>query len=125
MSFKDYLDKGKNLMVNGYFKQRYNTEQYEFKVTTICLLETIKQALTKQLEINVHPGLLSKEMVEFIDQNVKANPGKSSLRFTIHEPSENLKVSMYTMEKGFSMNDEMAEFLLENPDLEISVALTG
>ncbi|MDB5230575.1 MAG: dnaE [Chitinophagaceae bacterium] len=123
--FQNYLDKGKNLMVNGYFKQRYNTEQYEFKVTTMCLLETVKQNLTKQLEINIHPALLSKDMVEFIDQNVKSNPGKSSLRFTISEPSENMKVSMYTMEKGFSMNDEMAAFLLENPDLEITVALTG
>ncbi len=33
----------------------------------------------------------------------------------------NYKVGLYTIDKGFTMNDEMAVFLNENPDVEVSV----
>lgn len=123
--FQNYLEKGKNLLINGFFKQRYNSDQYEFKVTSISLLEMAKQTLTRQLEINLEPASVTKEFVTFIEKNVRDNPGKSSLRFNIYEPTENLKVTMYTLEKGFTMNDEMAGYLLDNPDVEINVGLVG
>ena len=31
---------------------------------------------------------------------------------------------MYSLEKGFTMNDDMAVFLIDNPDVEVSV-VTG
>jgi len=123
--FQNYLEKGKNLLINGFFKQRYNNEQIEFKVTNICLLEMAKQTLTRQLEINIEPASVTKELVTFLEKNVRENPGKSSLRFNLYEPAENLKVTMYTLEKGFTMNDEMAGYLLDNPDVEINVGLVG
>ncbi len=123
--FQNYVEKGKNVMVNGFFKQRFNSDQYEFKVSSITLLETAKQTLTKQLEITAHPSAISEKFVSFVEQNIKSHPGKSSLRFNIYEPKENLKISMYTMEKGFQMNDELAAFLMEYPDVDVSVALAG
>jgi DNA polymerase-3 subunit alpha len=125
VKFQNYLEKGKNLLVHGNFKQRYNSDQFEFKVTAICLLETAKQMLTKNLEIKIEPASLTKEFVQFVEKNVKSNPGKSSLKFHIYEPTENLQVSLYSLEKGFSMNEEMAEFLLDNPDVEVSVGLVN
>ncbi|MBN9296121.1 MAG: DNA polymerase III subunit alpha [Filimonas sp.] len=124
MRFQNYLDKGKNVMVTGFFKQRFNQDQYEFKVSSINLLETVKQTMTKQLEITAHPGAISEQFVLFMEQNIKDNPGKASIRFNIYEPRENLKVSMYTLDRGFNMNEEMAAFLLENTDIEVNVALT-
>ncbi|HWB24660.1 MAG TPA: DNA polymerase III subunit alpha [Chitinophagaceae bacterium] len=123
IKFKDYLDKGKNVLLYGYFKQRYNSEEYEFKVTQLQLLETAKQALTRQLDINIQPAALNSHFVEFIERNMRGNPGKSQLRFNIFEPVENLKLSMYSLDRGFTMNEEMAEFLLDNPDIEVSVGL--
>jgi len=121
--FKDYLDKGKNILVNGYFKQRFNSEQYEFKITQIQLLETAKQSLTRQLDINIQPAALTGDFVEFVEKNVRANPGKSQLRFNIYEPIENLKLSLFSIDKGFTMNEDMAGFLLNNPDIDVNVAL--
>jgi len=122
MKYKDYLDKGKNVLIKGFFKQRFNADQYEFKVTGINLLETAKQTLTKNIDINLHPSAISKEFVEFVEQNVRAYPGRALLKFNVIEPKENLRVSMVN-ERGFSMNEEMAEFLLNNPDLEVNVGL--
>ncbi len=122
---KNYLEKGKNLLINGFFKNRYNSDQYEFKVTTMNLLEMAKQNMTRQVDINIEPASVTKEFVTFVEKNVRANPGKSSLRFNLYEPVENLKITLYTMEKGFMMNEEMAGFLMDNPDVEVSVGLVG
>lgn len=126
VKYQHYLEKGQNVMINGFFRQRYNQANvFEFKVTNMMLLETIKQTMTKNLELNVHPVSITKEFVNFIEKNVKHNPGKASLRFNIIEPVENLKISLYSYEKGFLMNEEMAEFLWNNPDVEVNVGLTN
>ncbi|MEP6684986.1 MAG: DNA polymerase III subunit alpha [Parafilimonas sp.] len=123
VKFKNYLEKGNNLLICGYFKQRFNGDDYEFKITAVNLLETAKMNLTRHLEICVEPASLTSEFVHFVETNVKSNPGKSSLKFKIKEPQENLEVVLNTTDKGFSMNEELAVFLMDNPDVEVSVGL--
>ena len=126
IKFQNYLEKGQNILINGFFRPRYNRpNEFDFKINTMSLLETVKQNLTRSLEINVHPASITPDFVNFVDRNVRSFPGKSSLRFNIYEPKENLKVSLYTFEKGFQMNEEMAEFLMENPDVVVNVGLVG
>jgi DNA polymerase III subunit alpha len=121
--YKNFLEKGNNLLICGYFRTRYNGEDYEFKITSINLLETAKMNLTKQLEICVEPASLTDEFVHFVENNIKSNPGKSTIKFRIKEPQENLEIVLNCIEKGFTMNEEMAEYLLDNPDVEVSVGL--
>ena len=47
--------------------------------------------------------------------------GVSSLRLTILEPKENIQIRLYTLDKGFEMNDAMANFLNAHPDLQVAV----
>ena len=124
IKFQNYLEKGTNILLNGVFRNKYNRpNEFEFKINTMSLLEMVKQNMTRSLELNVHPAAVSEEFVNFIDKNIRSNPGKSSVRFNILEPVENLKVSLYTFEKGFQMNEEMADFLLENPEVGVNVNL--
>jgi len=129
IKFSNYFIKGKSLLVNGFFKTGWKKEgepeRYEFKVTAINLLETAKQTLTKNIDLKMDVGSLSGEFVNFLEKNIKDNPGKSLLKFNIIEPTEHLKISLYNEGKGFTMNEEMAEFLLDNPDVEVSVGLVG
>jgi DNA polymerase-3 subunit alpha len=126
IKFQNYLDKGQNVLINGFFRPRYNRpDEFDFKVTSMSLLETVKQTLTRSVEISIHPAALTPDFVSFLDKNVRSFPGKSSLRFTIYEPRENLKVSLYTFEKGFQMNEEMADFLMGNPDIDVHVGVVN
>ncbi|MEO6721201.1 MAG: DNA polymerase III subunit alpha, partial [Ferruginibacter sp.] len=121
VKYNNYLEKGMILLIEGCFKTRYNSEQYEFKLSKIHLLETVKPALTKQVIIEVQPQFINSEFVNFIERNVKDNPGKTSIKFCIVDVRSNFKVGMYTLEKGFTMNDDMAIFLNENKDVDVSV----
>ena len=119
--YTNYLEKGMIVLVEGGFRPRYNSDQYEFRLAKIHLLETVKPMLTKQVVIDLQPQFVSSDFVSFIEKNVKANPGKSSIKFNITDNRNNFKIGMYSLENGFTMNDEMAVFLNENPDVEVSV----
>ena len=124
VKYTAYLEKGLIVLVEGGFKTRYNSDQYEFKLGKIHLLETVKLTLTKQVVLEVQPQFINNNFINFIETNVKTNPGKASLKFNIVDVRNNFKVGMYSLEKGFTMNDDMAVFLIDNPDVEVSV-VTG
>lgn len=121
--YTHYLEKGTILMIEGAFKQRFKSDQYEFKINRLCLLDTVKPALTKQLVIEVSPQIIDEEFVSFMHENIRQNPGKSTIRFSIHDEVEDKKISLYTLENGFTMNDDMASFLNKRTDIELNVQL--
>jgi DNA polymerase III subunit alpha len=124
VKYTNYLEKGLIVLVEGGFKQRYNTDQYEFRLSKIHLLETVKTTLTKQVVLDVQPQFINEDFVNFIDANLKSNPGKTMLKLNITDTRNNYKVGMYSLGGGFTMNDEMAVFLAGNKDVEVSV-VTG
>ena len=119
--YNNYLDKGMIILIEGGFKTRYNSDQYEFRLSKIHLLDTVKTILTKQVTIDIQPQFVDANFVSFIEKNVKANPGSTALKFNIIDTRNNFKVGMYSLEKGFTMNDEMAVFLNNNVDVEVNV----
>lgn len=121
VKYSNYLFLGNALFVTGFMQQRYNRPEFEFKVVSLSLVESIKKNLTKQLHIEIHPKEVTNELVQFVEKNVRNNPGKSTLRFTLTEPKSNLKISLLTMNNGFEMNDEMTEFLEKHLDYDIQV----
>jgi len=124
VKYTNYLEKGLILMIEGAFRQRYNGQQYDFSISKLHLLETVKPTLTKQVIIDVEPQFINEEMVEFIDANIKANPGKTSIKFNIIDSRNKFKIGLYSLEKSVTMNDDLAFYLNENKDIEVSV-VTG
>ncbi|MES2431284.1 MAG: DNA polymerase III subunit alpha [Bacteroidota bacterium] len=121
VKYTNYLEKGMIVLVEGGFKARYNSEEYQFSLSKIHLLETVKPALTKQVVINVEPQFINEDFISFISKNITENPGKTMLKFNIIDSRHNFKVGMNTFEKHFTMNDDMALFLDENKDIDVSV----
>ncbi|MBL7736317.1 MAG: DNA polymerase III subunit alpha [Chitinophagaceae bacterium] len=119
--YAHYLEKGKNLFITGAFKQRYEKSEFEFKVDKIILLESIKQSLTKQLALEIEAKDVKAEWIEFLKQNVKTHPGKSQLRLNLKDSRTNYRVTLYSSNEGFEMNDEMAAWLHNNADIETQV----
>lgn len=121
MKFNPMLQQGNTVFMTGYFKQRYNREEFEFKVLNVSLVETMKRNLTKLVSIDVHPQDINEDMIRFIEKNMKNFPGKATLKFTLTEPKNNWKIGLVTMNNGFEMNNEMIEFLQQKPELEVQV----
>ena len=88
---------------------------------TVSLAETMKKMLTKLLTVCAHPQDISQELVDFVEKNLRKNPGKSTLRFTLEEPRSRTKVSLVSMSQGFEMNEELIRFLELSPQLDVQV----
>ncbi len=121
VKYEKYLEKGRVLLMEGAFKQRYNSDQYEFKILKMHLLETIKPTMTKQLILDISVNSVDEKFIDFMEDNIKKYPGSSSIKFNIHEPSQQQKLTLTTLEKGFTMNDEMSDYLSSNKNIQVSV----
>ncbi len=124
VKLNNYLEPGMVIFLTGCFRQRYQKSEFEFKVSNITLLESLMKLCTKKLQIEAHPKYITPEVIEFIEDNVQQFPGKSFLKFCINEPNSKMKFGMYSNENGFEMNDEMAKFLQQKPELDVMVELT-
>ncbi len=120
----NFLEPGMVVCLSGAFVQRFKTSPFEFKVNGVTLLESLMQSATKKLQIEMHPKDVTKELIEFFDRNMQEHPGNSTVKFCVHDTTSKLKFGMYALEKGFEMNDEMANYLLEKPELGIQVEFT-
>ncbi len=115
------LQQGTIVYINGFFEQWRDKEEFSFKVTGVSLAETMKRSMTRLVTIEAHPQNISKEMVNFVEKNMRNYPGKSTLKFTLTEPRNKMKISLVSMNGGFEMNDEMIHFLEKSPELEVQV----
>jgi DNA polymerase-3 subunit alpha len=120
----NFLEPGMVVCLSGAFVQRFKTSPFEFKVNGVTLLESLMQSATKKLQIEMHPKDVTKELIEFFDRNMQEHPGNSTVKFCVQDTTSRLKFGMYALEKGFEMNDEMANYLLEKPELGIQVEFT-
>ncbi|HET7898613.1 MAG TPA: OB-fold nucleic acid binding domain-containing protein, partial [Flavisolibacter sp.] len=119
--FQAFLLQGSAVLLCGRFQQRMYKPEYEFKLTSITLAENIKRQLTKQLQLEMDVRNLQDGLIDFFEKNLRANPGSSSVRFTIVEPKNDWKASLQTNGHGFEMNHEMIEFLEQTPEIDIKV----
>jgi DNA polymerase III subunit alpha len=124
MRLTPILQPGSTVLIHGYFQQRFNKDEYSFKVSHVSLAESMKRSMTKQLTIEAHPQDISSEVVNFIENNVKSFPGKSTLRFNLSEPKNKTRISLVSMTNGFEMNEELIQFLEKKPELEVQVLTT-
>jgi len=69
----------------------------------------------------MHPKDVTKDVVDFIDKNVRSHPGKATLKFTMSEPKSNWRISLLTLDNGFEMNDELSEYLEDKPEFDVQV----
>jgi DNA polymerase-3 subunit alpha len=116
-----FLQQGSSVYLTGFFKQRYKQGEFEFKVQQVCLAETLKRTMTKQLNIEVHPQAISEDMIKFVEKNLRDFPGQAGLKFIVTEPKNNIRISLMTGTNNIEVNEQLIQFLQEKPELDVQV----
>lgn len=119
--YKPFLEKGLSLFVTGGFKQRFNGGQAEFKIEKIMMLDMVKQKLTKELILETDARLITKEMIEGLEQQLKQAPGQTTLKFFVQDPVNKHRIAFKTREKGIEMTEDVTNWLAKHPEIEASV----
>jgi DNA polymerase-3 subunit alpha len=81
----------------------------------------VRPQLTRQLVLNVNARQITEPFIQFIEKNLKAHKGRSSLKINVYHEMPNQKISLINMEGGFELNDELVQFLENNPEVEVQV----
>ncbi|HEX2533241.1 MAG TPA: DNA polymerase III subunit alpha [Chitinophagaceae bacterium] len=123
--YTPYLEQGQAVFICGSFNKRMYKEEWEFRVSSISLVENVKRQLTRQLLLEVDPRNLQPGLVEFLEENFRKYPGKSTLKVIVSEPKQNLKINLVTLDNGFEMNHELIEYLETAPELEVAVVTSS
>jgi DNA polymerase-3 subunit alpha len=84
----------------------------------------MKKMCTKKINIDTHPRYITEKLITFLEANIKRFPGNSTFKFCLADNASKLKAGIYSIETGFEMNDEMAQFLQQTPELEVQIELT-
>jgi DNA polymerase-3 subunit alpha len=119
--YNAYLQQGQAVFIVGTFRQRFNKSEYEFRISSLSLAENVKRQLTRQLQLEVDVRNIQKGIIDFLDENIRKYPGKSSLRIVVSEPKNNLKANLITLDNGFEMNEDLIHFLEDKPEIEVQV----
>ena len=120
MRYSFILQLGATVYITGFFKQRYNGD-FEFKIISVSLAESVRKNLTKKLMINLPATDVTEDMIRFVQQNLKSNKGSTTLLIGITDPADDLQVDLFTGGKGFEMNAEMIEYLGSQPNWNVKV----
>jgi len=115
------LQPGSTVLINGFLKQRYNRDEFEFKLMGVTLAETMIANLTRSILIETEPTKLTDEMIQFFEKNFKRNPGKTAFKFTLIDDRNNLVTNLISSSQGIEMNPDLVKYLEDNPNLRVAV----
>ncbi|HNA95793.1 MAG TPA: DNA polymerase III subunit alpha [Chitinophagaceae bacterium] len=115
------LVKGASVMINCYFRQHYNKDEFVLKITSVMLAETIKKTLTRQLTIHLQPEHIDNEMLRFVENNIKKNKGKTNFKIMLTDSRQRLKINLVTTGTGIELNDDLILYLESNVQFDYQV----
>ena len=115
------LQPGSTVLLNGFLKQRYNRTEFEFKLVGATLAETMLANMTRSLTLEIRPQDIQPGLLDFLEKNIKKNPGKTVFKFNIIDDRNGLKTNLIGTSYGIEMNPGLVEFLQNTPGLGIQV----
>lgn len=114
------LQLGATVCITGYFKQRYNGD-FDFKVVSVGLAETVKRNLTKKLCVHFPAADVTEDMILFMQKNIKTYKGSTTLSMSIKDVAADLQADLFTTGKGIEMNDELVKYIHGQPGWKVKV----
>ena len=122
LRFATHFKQGICLYVNGAFKpNRFNENEYEFKVQSMQLLQEVKRTHTRKLFLITQAQFITAEIVDFLVDNAAKYPGKCEISMQLIDQQEELQVKLHTFNRHIEMNDELAHFLDTQPDIDVYI----
>ncbi|MEN8115577.1 MAG: DNA polymerase III subunit alpha [Bacteroidota bacterium] len=117
VNFHKYCKTGLFVMVKGAVKQRFKSDFYEFKVTSIELLSEVRKNYIKSITINLPLPKLNGAIVKTIENLAKENTGKALLRFNVYDPENNMNIEMFSRTVKVNPSDSFMSFFDDLDDI--------
>jgi DNA polymerase-3 subunit alpha len=104
--FKTFFEEATSIYVEGEFKQRYNSDEFEFKVNNVRLLETIGEEKTTSVTLRIPVENLSADLIGRIEKLCVAHKGKHTLRMELVDRQNKEKMAFTSTGKKVNVGNE-------------------
>ncbi|MDX2134367.1 MAG: DNA polymerase III subunit alpha [Saprospiraceae bacterium] len=78
--FKSFFEEGASLYISGTWQQRYNSEEMEFRVSDVRLLDSIGSDLTESITVRIPLTLLNNALLDRFEKACRDHKGKHQLK---------------------------------------------
>jgi hypothetical protein len=69
----------------------------------------------------MEPLFIDRAFVDFMENNLKNNPGTTELRVNVHDKERKKVLALSGIGSGINLNDELIDYLNEHGEIGVSV----
>lgn len=121
IEFSKYFNVGTFLLIRGKVQKRQFNDDLDFRIKTIHLLSSVREELIKSITLKARLDDITSETITGLDQIIKENKGNTELKVQISDPSEKLRVRLFSRSVRIRLSSEFITFLDDHPTLDYSV----
>lgn len=124
VQFGNYLEESQKLMITGtYDENRFRPGTMEFRIQGVMLLSEVKTKYTKKLSMAIPLQKLDRDFVEFLDSNIKQNPGSCEVSIFISDEASDYTANLRSSNGRLLVNDDLIEYL-QTADIRYKVEVS-
>ena len=107
LNFKNLLQPGSSVFIEGSYQPRYNGSEYELRIKEVKLLATIGASLTESITLMIPLERISKELMEQIDTMCDTHKGKHKLKMTVMDSVNRQKLELFSNNRKVHVDSEL------------------
>ncbi len=102
--FGQYFKYGNVVFVEGHWKARFKGDGQIFNLTNVSMLSDVAGNMTETITIRLDTSQINAEQIVKLDKIFSRKTGKQKLRFTLHNPLENISLQMSSTERKVTID---------------------
>lgn len=104
--FKSFFEEGISVYVEGEYKQRYNSDEFEFRVSNVRLLEAVGAEKTSSITLQIPIESLSEDLIDKIEKLCTTHKGKHTLHMELIDRQNKEKMAFTATGKKVNVGNE-------------------
>lgn len=125
---QDYIDyskyghEGVYILIRGKAEERkYHHGIYDFRISSIQLLQDEKEKLVENIHISVPIHSLDERTVNELSAMITNHPGSSLLYFKVVDSKDNLTLDLFSQKARINITNELVDYLQANDILDFKI----
>jgi DNA polymerase III subunit alpha len=104
--FRSFFEEGTSVYVEGEYKQRFNSDEFEFRVNNVRLLEAIGEEKTSSITVRIPLERITKELVAQIEEVCKSHKGKQTLKMEVIDYQQKERFMLIAQSRKVTVGNE-------------------
>jgi len=111
--YKHLMQEGQVVFLEGQFRQKYNSDEYQLKVTSIKMLETIGKEMTESVTLQLPLETLDQQLIDDIEHLCKNHKGKHKLKMCLVDNNNKVSLNLKSDERKVNADSDFISGLTQ------------